>query len=259
MTKINQKFSSFTSLGDYVKSSKKEILENAAIKLKNENIFVENLSTLNKEQIKSMLSDCQHEHLDYLFHNRNNIVFKELQIISNRLFYSDSLELIYNIEVPYINDSLSLKVSFDILNVGLPRDLEIEISDIYLKDSFKESNVINNYSETDLNIIQFYNDLFGDVIRVKHLLTHYLKQKSNLIISDVLQYSRYYYFSLNEKSPVKIYLRLKRRSFTTTTFDKEFSKKLKDFIETEYTLPVICKKIDDMTEEDITVFKMLDI
>jgi hypothetical protein len=256
MTK-NQKFTNFNTLGTYISKTKKEIFDNAIVRLKKENIFIENLSTLNKEQLKNIVPVDKYEHLDDLFDNRHNIFYKELFV--NTSIWStglDSLSVVYEATIEPTGETLLLTAAFTIYNNGLPRDLEIDISDIYLKDSFKQSYSVNTYTDVDLKVVDFYNKLLGDMLDVNNTLRHSVQKRGSVIFSDVFKYVIYYSFTFNEKVE---YRRINFVRKVLKTPDNKFASKLKDFMEVEYTLPVLGKKIDDMVDDDITVFKMMYI
>lgn len=255
--KKDKKFTNFITLGKHVSQSKKEIFDNAMIRLKKENIFIENLSTLNKEQLKNIVPVDKYEHLDYLFDNRHNIVYKELFV--NSSIWStglESLSVVYEAKLEPTGEPLLLTAAFTIYNNGLPRDLEIDISDIYLKDSFKKSYSVNTYTDVDLKFVVFYDKLLGDMLDVNNTLRHSVQKRGSVIFSDEFKYVIYYSFTFNER--VK-YRRINFVRKVIKTPDNKFSSKLKDFMEVEYTLPVLGKKIDDMVDDDITVFKMMHI
>lgn len=252
---MKNKFTNFIDLGNHVDISKKEILDVAIRRLQDANIFVKNLSTFTKEQINKIIPADKYEHLDYLFDNKSDITFKQLNLVDygpwNRGF---NISVVYESIIKPTNETLNLTAAFNIHNHGLPRDLEIEIQDIYLTDAFKSTHTLHNYSVNDFKIVDFYYKLLGDI--KNNSLGHFVTRKHKLVLADVFRHEIYYSFSYNLPAG-----RRKNQTISKNykTPDKAFAKKLKDFMEEEYTIPTLGKKIDDMVDDDIVLFKMIQI
>lgn len=248
------KFNNFNDFGHHVKVEKENKIKEAVIRLNN-GIFVENLGHLKKEQIKMILPVDKLEHLDYLFLNKKNIIFKECVIEKsvNWIQSWDTFGLIYTSTIESTGETIVLRSASAIYESGIPIDVEFEIQSIYLKESFLQKYTINNYTDEDYKLIELYNKLFNTSEYINYDRKHALNKKNKIRISKEFQYEIYYELLARKKISAGISKHLMKIIDTTNTV---FSEKLRNLLEDEYTMPMVSKKINELTKDDIIVIQM---
>lgn len=250
-----KKYNNFSDFANHVKVLKNNKIEESLERLKT-GIFVDDLSHLTIEQLQDMIPDEKSEHSDYILNNRKDIIYHDClfeKSVSWNTNY-DTFSLIYKIFIPNKRKKVDIKKSFLLNNNdGLPSDIEFVIEDIYLKESFIESNTITNYNNEDLSLIKLYNTLINNTGPVDYVTKHVLRKTTKIIVSDVPKL--YISYSLLTRQIInagfsKYFMRI------SDTSSNSFAEKLRNLLETEYTLPIVAKKIDELTEDDITVIQM---
>lgn len=249
-----EKFNNFNDFGSHVKIEKDKKLKEALIRL-NQGVFVENLSHLNKEQIEFIVPVDKIEHIDYLFENKKDILLKECVIEKsvNWIQSWDTFGLIYAITIPKTGETIELRTASNIDSNGIPVDIEFDIEAIYLNESFLKKHTINIYTEEDYQLIELYNKFFDMNKPFTHNTKHALKQKSKIKMSKEFQYIISYELIARKQINAGISKQMMR---ITDTSNPLFSEKLRYLLETEYTMPMVDKKINELTDDDITVIQM---
>jgi hypothetical protein len=250
-----KKFNNYIDFAIHVKVLKYNKIEKSLELLKT-GIFVDDLSHLTSEQLNEMIPNDKSEHLDYILNNRKDIIYHDClfeKSVSWNTNY-DTFSLIYKILIPNTGEIVEVKKSLFLTNNdGLPSDIEFIIEDIYLKESFIESNTIKDYNDEDLSLIKLYNTLINNKGPVDYVTKHVLRKTTKIIVSDIPKL--YVSYSLLTRQIInagfsKYFMRI------SDTSSKSFAEKLRNLLETEYTLPMVAKKIDELTEDDITVIQM---
>lgn len=253
-----KKYNNFNDFGNHVKVEKEKKIKEALIRL-NQGVFVENLSHLNRDTIEFIIPLNNKRHIDYIVENKKNILFKEC-MLEKSVNWSQSFDtfvLIYTIEIPETGEIIEISPTSSSIDInGIPVDVEFEMDDIFLKESFLRKHTINNYTEEAFQLIDLYNKLFNinkPIIHINNDTKHALKQRRKIKVSEEFQYIISYDLITRKKINAGISKQLMRISDTSS---KSFSEKLRNFLETEYTLPMVAKKIDELTDDDITVIQM---
>jgi hypothetical protein len=249
-----KKYNNFNDFGNHVKVEKEKKVKEALIRL-NQGVFVENLSHLNKEQIEFIVPVDKIEHIDYLFENKKDILLKECVIEKsvNWIQSWDTFGLIYAITIPKTGETIELRTASNIDSNGIPVDIEFDIEAIYLKESFLKKHTINIYTEEDYQLIELYNKLFNTKTPITYNTKHAIKQKNTISVSDNFQYLVSYELLARKQINAGMSRHFMKISDTSSN---SFAEKLRNLLETEYTLPMVAKKINELTEDDITVIQM---
>lgn len=248
------KFNNFNDFGHHVKVEKESKIKEAVIRLNN-GVFIENLDQLKKEQIKNILPVDKLEHLDYLFSNKKNILFKECVIEKsvNWIQSWDIFGLIYTSTIESTGEIIDLRAASTIYESGIPIDIEFEIQSIYFKESFLQKHTINNYTDEDYKLIELYNKLFNTSEYINYDRRHALNKRNKIRISEDFQYEIYYELLKRKQINAGISKHVMKISDTS---EASFAEKLRNLLEAEYTMPMVSKKINELTEDDITVIQM---
>jgi hypothetical protein len=251
-----KKFNNFIDFSNHVKVLKTEKMKRSVASL-NTGVFIDDLSNFTIEQIEHILPPDKYDHLEYLFANRGSIKYKECLITKSVswLSYDDRFSIVFEITHP-TGEVIELKSSNFINGNGLPVDLEFEIKDIYLKKDFMESNVINSYSNKDIKIIELYQKLFPHMDKVNYNTKHVMNKKTKIIVADDIQFIIFYEFLARTVIMAGISKKLFKIS---DTFNTTFSEKVKSFLENDYIKPILGKTIEELDDNDITVFQMHEI
>lgn len=250
-----QKFNNFNDFGSHVKTEKDKKLKEALIRL-NQGVFVENLAHLNREQIEFIVPVDTKRHLNYIVENKQNILFKEciLEKSVSWIQNLDTLVLIYTINIPETSEIIEIRpASSSINNNGVPVDVEFSIDDIFFEEAFLKKHKINDYTQEDYQLIELYNKFFDMNKPFTHNTKHALKQKSKIKVSKEFQYIISYELIARKQINAGISKQMMR---ITDTSNPSFSEKLRYLLETEYTMPMVEKKINELTDDDITVIQM---
>lgn len=252
-----KKYNNFNDFGNHVKVEKEKKIKEALFRI-NQGIFVENLAHLNSDEIELIVPLNNKRHVDYIVENKKNILFKEC-ILEKSVNLSQSLDtfvLIYTIEIPETGETIEIRPASSCIDSnGISVDVEFTIEDIYLKEFFIESNTICDYNDEDLSLIKLYNTLLNNTNTrsVDYVTKHVLRKNTKIIVSHVPKFYISYSLLIRERINAgfsKYFMRI------SDTSSNSFASKLRNLLETEYTLPMVSKKIDELTEDDITVIQM---
>lgn len=248
------KFNNFNDFGSHVKVEKEKKVKEATQRL-NKGVFIENLAHLERDQIEMMIPVDKIEHIDYIFANRKNILFKEC-VIEKSVNWTqswDTFGLIYTISIDVTGETIDLRAASYIDGSGIPIDVEFEIKSIYLQEYFSQKHKINNYTEESYQLIELYNKLFNTSEPITYNTKHAVKQKHKIRVSDDVQYIVEYELLARKQINAGMSKHFMKISDTSNAL---FAEKLRHLLENEYTIPMVAKTINELTDDDITVIQM---
>lgn len=244
-----KKFKSFGDLGSYVQDVKKERYLKLINLLKN-GILIDSLSHFEKKDLKYCLRVESIDKIDYIFENKDKISPLEWMVVESLSWNTFVMQAF--LTEPETNNKIEISAPFFINEMINSDYFKIGISPLFLKESFVKDSLKKEYSEEDLAIINFNNEIFTESEIINHVIAPKYLMKINEI-TESIEYIKNYEFYTRKKINAGFGRSLVKIS---DTHSPDFIEKVKDYIETEYTLPLIDKRINEMTENDITVIKM---
>lgn len=248
-----KKFKSFIDLNVHIKIEKETRINQAIEKLQS-GVFIENFENLTDEQIKRTLIDEHVEYLDYALLNKDKIVFDKVS--TERYISWDNLFVIYKLKIEDIEIDFKVRLLFS--NEPMADHVSVEADEIFLKDEFIKKYTVKHYNEHDIGIIKTYSRLFEGKKPQSSVAHHIMPKKAKIKIKENIEYQIYYEFYIRKRISAGVSKNLMVLA-TTQRNKSDFPEKVKKYIETEYTLPILGKTVDDLTDDDITVFNMYQI
>jgi len=250
-------FNNFVDFGYHIQKTKEHNKQLAFEKL-SKGVFVESLEHLTHLQIHNMIPPDKFHYTDYIFDNRKDVVFENYEMESH--IYRNVFTVIYSIYINHTNETIKLMKPFELKDKGFNNGFELEtFGDIYLKKEFIEKYKSNNYTQQEFLLIQLYKKIFHDN-STTDINPHMIKENNLIIINNDFKYITEYELYSRKKIHAGVSRSLKFESKTGFKTDKEidfhFIERITNLLESGYTLPLLDKKIDELTEDDITVLKM---
>jgi hypothetical protein len=248
-------FNNFVDFGSHIQKKKAQSRKVAFEKL-SKNVFVHSLEHLTYDEIRSIVVPEKIEYLDLIFENRKNILFDKCEM--DNYIYRNIFTVVYSLNIENSAEKIDLKVNFEIINDGYMRDFEIKVyNSAYLTKDFINQYTLNNYTEEDSQVVKLYKKVFNDKQLTKDMYPHMVSKQRRLIVNDSFKYIIEYELHVKRKIHAGLSrVFLKFASTTAFKTDNHFVERLTSLLESDYTLPLLDKKIVDLTEDDITVLKM---
>jgi len=249
-----KKFKDFADLNTHVKNEKTQRLKAALEKIQT-GVFIENLKDLNDSQLEELMVNKNTEHLEYALLNRDKIVFDKICPERNSW---DTSGVIYTLPIENSNIQIEFKVPFTLNNRPLADYILVYIDERFLQPKFIKEATVNHYTSDDFNVIQSYKKLFDGKIESTQIVEHKLKKTTMLKIEDNIEYMVYYEFLTRRRISAGLSKQLMLMTSTKRT-NSDFPTEVKNHISAEYTLPILGKNFDELSDDDIIVFKMHQI
>lgn len=248
-------FNNFVDFGSHIQKKKAQSRKIAFEKL-SKNVFVHSLEHLTYEEIRSIALPEKAEYLDFIFENRKNILFEKCEM--DNYIYRNIFTVVYSLKFENSNEKIDLKINFEIINDGYMKDFEIKVyNSAYLTKDFINKYTLNNYTDDDYQLVKLYKTLFNDNQSTKDIYPHMISKQRRLIVNDDFKYIVEYELHVKRKIHAGLSKAfLKFASTTAFKTDNHFVERLTSLLESDYTLPLLDKKLVDLTEDDITVLKM---
>lgn len=254
--KYKKAFNNFIDFGSYIQKNKEKNKQLAFEKL-SKGVFVESLEHLTHVQLQSMMPANNVNDTDYVFEHRNDIFFENIEMITHSYRYV--ITIIYSIYMKHKNEKINLTQHFEITNNGFNNGFQLEtFGDLYLRKEFIEKYKLNNYTEQEFLLIQIYKKIFNDN-STTDIIPHMIKEKNVIIINNDFKYITEYELYVRKKIHAGLSRMLLKFASTTATkkgIEYNFIERLTSLLENDYTLPLLDKKLNELTEDDITVLKM---
>lgn len=208
--------------------------------------------------MRETLPPEQTEHLNFIFDNRKNILFDKCEMDKDNYFYRNIFTAVYLLNVENIDEKIAIKINFEIINDGYMKNFELKVyNSAYLAKDFINQYTVNNYTDDDYKLVKLYKTLFNDTQSTKDMYPHMVSKQRRLIVNDSFKYIIEYELHVKRKIHAglsKVFLKF--ASTTAFKTDNHFVERLTSLLESDYTLPLLDKKLDALTEDDITVLKM---
>lgn len=249
-----KKFKNFTDLNIQVNLEKSQRLA-AALQKMQTGVFIENLKDLNDAQLEEFMINKNTEHLEYALLNRDKIVFDK--ICTERTSWETS-GVIYTLPIENSTVKIEFKVPFTLENRPLADCILVHINERFLQPKFIKKSTVNYYTSDDYNVIELYKQLFDEKIEPNQIIEHKLRKTTVLKIEENIEYMVYYEFLTRRRISAGLSKQLMLMSNTRKT-NSDFPTKVKNHISAEYTLPILGKNVDELSDDDIIVFKMHQI
>lgn len=138
---------------------------------------------------------------------------------------------------------------------------EIQLPECLIDRSFYNNNVQLAISESEYKLINLYQRIFKNHkegshqnrMKYQHNLVKYdfIEIDDNNKIDYIMRYTYYDTTGLNTAMGIKGYYHT-----IASTGEDDFEEKLVQMIENKYTLPLLNKKLTDLTDDDILVLEM---
>jgi len=155
-------------------------------------------------------------------------------------------------------DIISSSILFDIEESKLLLESEIDISPCFIDRSYFNNSVSIALNDEESNLIQLYNRLFKKQVNIRHPYNHNVQKVEKLVFdkdNNINYIIKYAYYGIRNQVQTAMGLKGFYQCISTTT-DEDFEEKLKSMIENVYILPILNKKIHELTDDDILVLEM---
>lgn len=205
-----------------------------------------------------IFSDYDDETLELLTRDRHCIQI-EWETITK--FSSHMLKVSFHYENHPYCGIMEASSSYPIEGNRILLTTEIQIPECLIDRSFFNNNVQLSISEDEYKLITLYQRIFRDHKEGYHQnRTHYqhnivkydfIEIDNNNKIDYIMRYSYYDTSGLNTAMGIKGYYHT-----VASTSDDDFEEKLTKMIEDRYTLPLLNKKLNELTDDDILVLEM---
>lgn len=196
--------------------------------------------------------------LEYLQENRHQL---QLKWTVKSKFGLDSLEVSF-FHKNYTNsqkcDIIESSTLFDIEYSKLILKTEVAIPICFIDRSFYNNSVKIALTESESNLISLYERLFKRHNKEKSGYNHNVRKTERLVFDNEhnIEYLiKYAYYGVAHQIKTAIGVKGIYQCISTTT-DEDFEWKLKNMIENFYTIPILNKKIHELTDDDILVLEM---
>lgn len=151
-------------------------------------------------------------------------------------------------------------ILFDIEESNLLLKSEVDIPPCFIDRSYFNNSVKIALNDSESNLINLYNRLFKKQKSIRHPYNHNVQKIEKLVfdnhsLNDIEYIIKYAYYGIAHQVKTAMGLKGFYQCISTTT-DEDFEDKLRSMIENGYTLPVLNKKIDELTDDDILVLDM---
>lgn len=161
----------------------------------------------------------------------------------------------------YTNDSngaiIEASQSFPLEGNNVLLTTQIQIPECLIDRSYYNNNVQIAINDEEYKLIQLYENIFKDNNSKNKKYLHnvvkyeYLESDNNNNIDYVIKYTYYDTSSLNTAMGIKGYYHT-----IASTCDDDFEEKLTKMIENRYTMPLLNKKLTELSDDDILVLEM---
>lgn len=156
---------------------------------------------------------------------------------------------------------IKASISFPIEGNPVLLTTEIQLPECLIDRSFYNNNVQLAISESEYELITLYQRIFRNHkegshqnrMTYKHNVVKYdfIEIDNSNKIDYIMRYSYYDTSGLNTAMGIKGYYHT-----VASTSDDDFEEKLTKMIEDRYTLPLLNKKLNELTDDDILVLEM---